>query len=70
MAARRGRCAVAAVAAAAPDVTDSFAALAASLIERARQIAEARAQDLRLARTDPAARWRKAALLWPYFTKG
>ena len=51
-------------------MSDSFAELSAKLSEKARLIAEARADELRLARTDPAARWRKAALLWPQFTKG
>ncbi len=51
-------------------MTSNFAELSARLIERAKLIAEARAASLRLARTDPAARWRKAALLWPQFTKG
>lgn len=53
---------------AAPDTL--FEELAARLIERARTLAEARLAERRLARTDPAARWRRAALLWPTFTKG
>ncbi|MFM5918212.1 MAG: hypothetical protein ACKOOL_11865 [Novosphingobium sp.] len=51
-------------------MSGSFSELAARLVEQARLIAESRAQERRLARTDPAARWRKAALLWPQFTKG
>ena len=51
-------------------MTTSFAELSARLIERAQVIAQARAEELRLARTDPEARWRRAALLWPQFTKG
>jgi hypothetical protein len=51
-------------------MTDNFAELSVRLVQRAKLIAEARVQELRLARTDPAARWRKAALLWPQFTKG
>ena len=51
-------------------MSDSFAELSVRLVEKVRLIAEARAEELRLARTDPAARWRKAALLWPQFTKG
>ena len=47
-----------------------FAELSARLVEKAMLIAAARAEELRLSRTDPAARWRKAALLWPQFTKG
>lgn len=50
-------------------VTD-FAALAARLAEKARSLAEARAQALALqGRNDPL-RWRSARLLWPLFTKG
>ncbi len=51
-------------------MSQSFAELSTRLIEQARLIAEARAEEIRLARSDPAARWRKAALLWPQFTKG
>ncbi len=47
-----------------------FDALAARLIERARTLAAARVTDTRLSKTQPAARWRRAALLWPLFTKG
>lgn len=70
MAACRGRRLVASVAPAAAIVSDSFAQIAAQLTEQARLIASARAEELRLARSNPAARWRKAALLWPQFTKG
>ena len=51
-------------------MTNSFDQLAGQLVARAQAIATARTEELRLARTDPAARWRKAALLWPSFTKG
>jgi hypothetical protein len=51
-------------------MTSQFADVAVRLQARAEAIANARAEDLRLARTDPAARWRKAMLLWPQFTKG
>lgn len=47
-----------------------FTPIAARLIEQARSIAEARAAERRLERTDPAQRWHRAALLWPLFTKG
>ena len=40
----------------------------AGLVERAAAIARARAATLAL-RDDPA-RWRRAGLLWPLFTKG
>lgn len=48
----------------------SFERVADRLIERARELGLARARERRLAQTDPAARWRKPALLWPLFTKG
>lgn len=51
-------------------MTDRFAALAASLIAQAEALAAARLAELRLLRTDPAARWRQAKLLWPRFTQG
>lgn len=51
-------------------VTHDFDGLAARLIENARLIGEARAAERRLARQDPAARWRRSGLLWPLFTKG
>lgn len=47
-----------------------FAALAARLAGKAKALAEAQAQDARLGQTRSAGRWRKAALLWPLFTKG
>ena len=70
MAAFGSRSAVAPVAQVAAHMSDSFTVLSAKLVEKARLIAVSRAEELRLARTDPAARWRKAALLWPQFTKG
>ncbi len=48
----------------------SFTALAARLERRARDLAEAHVQQRRLARVRDARRWRRAALLWPLFTKG
>ena len=51
-------------------MTTQFADLAAQLVAQAKIIAAARADELRLTRTDPAARWRQASLLWPRFTKG
>ena len=51
-------------------MTDRFAALAALLLASAEAIAAAKIAERQLARTDPAARWRKAALLWPRFTQG
>jgi hypothetical protein len=47
-----------------------FAALTARLTDKARVLAEARAEAVTLARQGSAARWRKAGLLWPLFTKG
>ncbi len=47
-----------------------FAALAARLVSRAKRIAEAQAEQATLARRSDPTRWRKAALLWPLFTKG
>lgn len=44
--------------------------LAARLSQKARILAEAQVADSRLARSGSARRWRKAALLWPLFTKG
>ena len=58
------------MAAGAARVTDRFAALAERLLASAEAIAAAKITELQLARTDPAARWRKAALLWPRFTQG
>lgn len=53
----------------APAITarTDFSALAARLAERARTLALARAAGSRL---DAGAHWRRAALLWPRFTKG
>lgn len=51
-------------------VTHNFAALAARLLEKARLLGEARATEHRLARSDPAACWRRPGLIWPLFTKG
>lgn len=48
----------------------SLTALADRLESRARDLAEAHAQQQRLARRRDARRWRRAALLWPLFTKG
>ena len=42
----------------------------AALVASARNLAEARAAELALARRDPARRWRSARLVWPLFTKG
>ncbi len=50
--------------------TSDFAALAARLERQAKAIGEARAEASKLAKTAPAVRWRRAALLWPLFTKG
>lgn len=46
-------------------MSSAFDALAARLIDRARQLAEAAA----LARRDPTKAWRDARLVWPQFTK-
>ena len=48
-------------------MTDRFDALGARLIAAAQAIAAAHIAQQRLLRTDPAARWRKASLLWPGF---
>lgn len=48
-------------------MTTNFAAVAEHL--RARAVALAQARTF-ARRTDPAQRWRRAALLWPLFTKG
>lgn len=58
---------MAAVAPDAPGVTDRFAVVAGRLLAAAEAIARAWNEEHRLQRTDPAARWRKAALLWPGF---
>ncbi len=47
----------------------SFADLMPALIARARRLAATRLAAADLARRDPPARWRKAALLWPLFGK-
>ncbi len=44
--------------------------LFASVEAAARRLAEARFAELKLARRDPARRWRSAGLVWPLFTKG
>jgi len=46
--------------------SDSFVA---RLTERARQLALAQVENRRLAKTHDPARWRRAALLWPDFTR-
>lgn len=51
-------------------MSGSFAEVAARLLAQAEAMAAAKAEELKLARTDPAARWRKAELLWPRFTQG
>jgi hypothetical protein len=43
--------------------------LAARLAERAQLLAEAHAENRRLARRGDGSRWRRAGLLWPLFTK-
>jgi len=50
--------------------TSNAASAFAGLVRRARLVALTKAEDSRLARTDPARRWRKPTLLWPLFTKG
>lgn len=44
--------------------------LFARLEAAARRLGEAHALRLRLARRDPARRWRSARLVWPLFAKG
>lgn len=51
-------------------MTGLFAGFAARLQAQAELIGSAHAEESRLARTDPAARWRQAKLLWPRFTQG
>jgi len=58
------------MAADAAGMSTSFAEVAARLTALAETIAAARASELTLERRDPAARWRRASLLWPRFTKG
>jgi hypothetical protein len=48
------------------NVRTSFDGLAERLTRRAHLLAAARAE----ARRDPLRRWRRAALLWPFFAKG
>lgn len=45
-------------------------AVFARLTARARLLGEAAATSSALSRGDAARRWRRAALLWPLFTKG
>lgn len=45
-------------------------AFAARLSQKAKTLAEAQVAENRLSRARSANRWRKAALLWPLFTKG
>ncbi len=51
-------------------VTSNTDAVFARLAGQARRLADVFVQSRRLARSDPARRWRSAALLWPLFTKG
>lgn len=48
----------------------SGARFAARLADKARQLAEAKAEERVRARRGEARRWRLARLLWPVFTKG
>lgn len=48
-------------------MTSPFEDLLSRLIEQAQRLAQTRAEELAAA---PAQRWRRAALLWPLFTKG
>jgi hypothetical protein len=50
--------------------TETRTGFAAGLAARAEALARAHAVRSRLARTDNPVRWRRAALLWPLFTKG
>ena len=52
------------------DASADFAALLVRLQAQALRLGAARAATLRLERRDPAQRWRRAALLWPLFSKG
>lgn len=47
-----------------------FDVFAARLAQKARAVAEAQAESVKLARKGSPSRWRRAALLWPLFTKG
>ena len=51
-------------------MTSPFAQVEARLLAQAERLAAARTEERKLARTDPAARWRRASLLWPRFTQG
>lgn len=50
--------------------TSNAAAVFARLVRQARLIGEAAADERRLRAREPALPWRRAALLWPLFTKG
>ena len=52
------------------ETSPDFASLAVRLAAKARALAEAHAERNALARRSDPARWRKAGLLWPLFTKG
>ncbi|MBK6802746.1 hypothetical protein [Novosphingobium sp.] len=52
------------------DPAADFAALLTRLQAQAARLGAARAETLRMERRDPARRWRRAALLWPLFSKG
>ena len=47
-----------------------FAALTNRLVAKARTLGEAQAEQTVLDQRGDPLRWRKAALLWPLFTKG
>ncbi|MBS0475494.1 MAG: hypothetical protein JSR28_10145 [Proteobacteria bacterium] len=47
--------------------SSNAAAVFSRLVQQGRQLAEAAAATQRV---DPPLRWRRAALLWPLFTKG
>jgi hypothetical protein len=49
--------------------TPPAATFAARLADKARRLAEARAEERRLAEANDPWRWRKAPLLWPLFAK-
>lgn len=50
--------------------TSNLAALLSRMTAAAQRLGEAQVQTRHLAKRDPARRWRRAALLWPLFTKG
>lgn len=52
------------------DAAQSFAAMAARLVSKARVAAEAATVRRQTQRTAPERAWRSARLLWPLFTKG